>query len=521
MALSRFVDEIESAPSWAQGALPSRETATCDVAWNYEVSTAARNAVFCSRRAGKTFTGRRRAIRVACSGPKRWVHVVSLIRRNAKKHWWNGICASLHELGWRPRLWAGDMILRLENGSFIQALGIDDEADVKRLQGDYSNLIIGDEAHLPNDNVQKSFFAAAVPMLADYGGAFDWLGLPPDIEPTEFSAALDNPNWAHFHWGMLDHDHPEPAPVKRERVEQDLKQRGLTWESPEAARTYLGKRVRDPSKSAYEYQRGRNDYDPASGVDFSRGNWLHSVGLDLGFQDRDAVVVLAWRPDDGDRHVYARFIWQRNHLSTDSLASVVGLVAQAYRPMAWTGDTGGHGAVKVLATLMERLRISIAPKPPDVLVSLGYVNDDLRTGRLLLPTYDVETDRLAEMARRKYAQRPTELAEVLGLLADSWSAPGPELAKVARVIKPGTLKMSINPKGPNHSDVSEALRYAHAGAQNWLATQPEAKRKPTMLEREEAEELQERLDSARDVGRSWYQRQAGRSSGAAHRLLSR
>lgn len=521
MALSRFVDEIESASGRPETlALPSQETASCEEAWRYETTASSRNCVCCARRSGKTTAGGRRAVRVLLTVPDARVHISSLVKDNVRETFWIPIKELLNTLG--VRYLANETTLRLEipaNGSVLKCWGVDDMEGVKKPQGRRATLWIIDECHLPNDNILNALLKAIKPMFMDHGGMLDLLGLPPEVEPSTFSDALDNPEWSTFKWNWLDHDHPRPREQKLAEVEEDIKERGLTWESPEIQRDYLGRRVRDPSKSAYEYQQGRNDYDPGA-VQFDSG-WLHAVGLDLGFQDRDAIVVLAWRMDDPSRRVLARFIWQRNHLSTDSLSSVVGLVAQAYRPIAWTGDTGGHGAVKVLATLMERLRISIAPKPPDVLVSLGYVNDDLRTGRLLLPTYDVETDRLAEMARRKYAQRPTELAEVLGLLADSWSAPGPELAKVARVVKPGTLKMTINPKGPNHSDVSEALRYAHAGAQNWLATQPEAKRKPTLLEREEEEELQERLDSARDVGRSWYQRQAGRSSGAAHRLLSR
>jgi hypothetical protein len=492
------------------GALPSRETATCEAAWQYETSTHPRNCGCCARRSGKTTTGRRKGARVACSGPNRWVHLVSLIRRNAKKHWWTPLCALLHSLGWRPRVWEGDMILRLENGSHIQCLGIDDIADVKKLQGDFSHLIIGDEAHLPHDNVQEEFYRAAAPMLDDYGGMFDWLGLPPGVEPCMMSKCMDNPDWKTFHWTSLDHDFPESREKKKARIEAEIKRRGLTWDSPEIQRVYLGRRVRDPSMSAYEYQAGRNDYAPRS-VDFSRPGWLHAVGLDLGFQDRDAIVVLAWRMDDPQRRVYVRFIWQRNHLSTDSLAYVVGLVAAVYRPVAWTGDTGGHGAVKVLQTLMQRLRIAIDPKPPDVLVSLGYVNDDLRTGRLLLPTEDVETARLQATAAKMYAGRPTELAEVRGLLADSWAAAGAELARVPKLVKPTTLKVTINPKGPNHSDVSEALRYAHAGALNWLATAPAQAKQLTAEEREAQQDEEEQEEGARDGNRTWYQRQAARA----------
>lgn len=388
------------------------------------------------------------------------------------------------------------MILKLENGSHIQALGVDDEADVRRLQGDYSNLIIGDEAHLPHDNVQRAFFAAAVPMLADYGGAFDWLGLPPEVEPTEFSSALDNPEWSQFHWDMFDHDRPSPREDKLARVERDLKQRGLTWEHPEALRTYRGIRVRDPATTAYEYQRGRNDYDPAT-VDFDRPGWVHSAGLDLGFQDRDALVVLAWRYDDPERRAYVRLRWQRNHLSTDSLYEVVASAKAVYRPAVWTGDHGGHGAVKVLETLSERLRVDMGTKPPDVMVSVGLVNDDLRTGRLLLPTSDVEAARVARAMRERLESRPEHLAKSMALLTDDAADLGAELAQVAKTANPRTKRVEINKTG-YHSDLSEALRYAHHGAQNWRArlAQPE-------MSEDELRRRRRALATRREATRRW------------------
>lgn len=508
MRLIGLIDLLDT-PSEGNGLearFPSRETSTCDEAWRYENSEAKRNAVYCSRRAGKTFTGRRRAVRVLTGGPGRWVHVVSLIRRNAKKHWWTGIKALLSELGWTYKPWEQDMILRLSNGSYLQALGVDDVADIKKLQGDFSNLIIGDEAHLPNNDIQAEFYKAAVPMLDDYGGQFDWLGLPPSIEGTEFDRAILSPAWERFNWNSLDHDYPESREVKRARIQEEVDRRGLTWESPEIQRIYLGKRVRDPANTAYEYQQGRNDYEPRT-VDFTAPGWLHAVGLDLGFQDRDAVVVIAWRMDDPERRAYVRFVWQRNHLSTDSLADVVVLVSLIYQPVIWTGDTGGHGAVKVLETLSERLGVPIWPKPPDVLVSLGYVNDDLRTGRLLLPTEDVETQRLIQAAKVRFAGRPAEVSRVTGLLTGAGADVGAELARVPKIVHPRTMRLTINPKGANHSDVSEALRYAHAGARNYLAQAPVPIRKPTLEDREAEADA----EIAADMDRPWYQRQARRN----------
>lgn len=457
-----------AAPVSAPGP-PTEAGASCGRAWAYETSTASHNAVVCSRRAGKTVAGVRRAVRVLCTQPGAWVHVVSLIRRNARKHFWRPICAALKDLGWtylvKPN--ETDMTFQLSNGSWLQCLGVDDHAGTKAVQGDRSSLFIIDECHLPNDDVLTQLVTVAEPMLVDTGGMLDLLGLPPEVEPTFFSDALDSPEWAHHAWDIFAHDLPQSREVKRARVEEIIKSRGLSWEHPIIRRNFFGERVRDPATQAYEYQRGRNDYDPAT-VDFGRPGWAHAAGLDLGYQDRDAVVVLAWRYDDALKRCYVRFAWQRNHLSTDSLAAVLAGVRAVYHPVAWTYDTGGHGAVKVGQTLMERLGIEMEPKPPDVSVSLGLVNDDLRTGRILLPTVDVETPRVVATTRERLAARPGELAAALGLLLDAAPDLPAELASVARSVHPRTRKLSINTQS-RHVDISEALRYAHHGAQSWRA----------------------------------------------------
>lgn len=506
--ISEFIDKVVSEyadPTVQRGRLPSQETASCDVAWAYETSVARRNAVCCSRRAGKTYAGRRRAIRVLCGGPDRMVHCVSLIRRNARKHWWRPICKMLTELGWEYRANATDMILILSNGSTLQCLGVDDVADVARLQGDYSHLIIGDEAHLARDDVQKEFLAKAVPMLIDHGGQFDWLGLPPEVEPTEFSKALDNPEWGHFTWNLFDHDFPRPAAEKRAEVEHDLKSRGLTWADPEPKRAYKGERVRDPSKIAYEYIRGRNDYDPRT-VDFDRPSWSHAVGQDQGWSDKDALAVLAWRYDDPQQRVYVRFVWNRNHVPTALLKKLARAVQVVYAPSAWVADHSGGGSQRTVNDLQEHLGIALQRKPTDVAVSLGFVNDDFRTGRLLLPAADTETERVEAQLRRMF--RGEELDEILLTLREGHIQPelAGLVASVSKVYDPITRKLKINTQS-KHVDISEAIRYAHHATKNHLASAPTPVRTLTVEEREEEEEMSQ-WEGGR--GGTWYQKQARR-----------
>jgi len=498
--------------------------------WAYVVSTALFNAVCCSRRAGKTNGAVPRAILVLARAGT-CVHYVNLVRRNARKQFWRPLLNRLAKLGWvEGRDYIaneGDMIVRTAWGSTLQAMSCDSTAGTKAVQGDRSDLFMVDECHLPNDDVLELLIEVATPMLTDTGGQLDLLGLPPEAEPTYFSDALDSDGWAHFHWTQFDHDFPRSREAKWASVKDSCQKRKLALDVTEATndngqlvllvgpnthpvvlRQYFGKRARDPSKVAYEYRRGRNDYDPAL-VDFTKGTWRTSWGLDLGFSDHDALVVGSSRYDDPERKILVRWFWQRRHLDVFDLADLLRAVREVLRPSTATGDHGGHGATKTMKSVEKVLGLPINKKPGDVMISVSLVNDDLRGGRVLLPTQDLYTAKIAAAARRLFASEPKRLVVVLAMLGvdhDETAAMardllakddpdrlkavlemleaepadlGTELGQVVKSTNPRTKKVEINKKG-KHSDLSEGFRYMHADMQQ-APSKPEAidPRRPT------------------------------------------
>jgi hypothetical protein len=391
----------------------------------------------------------KRAARIMGIKPGARVHYVTLIRRNCRKYFWWPLQAELDRLGVRYQANETDLILQAENGSWVQAIGVDDVGGVKAVKGDRSDLFMIDEAQENADDIMRSLVdVAATPMLTDTGGMLDLLGTVPEAEPTFFSEALDSPGWSHFHWTMFDHDYPDTRDIKRARVQEIIDKRGLSWDHPIIAREYLGKRVKDPDKLAYEYEPSRNDYT-ASAV------------FDLGFQDCDAIVVLGWNRNDPDRRLYVRFTWKANHQDVDQLSAKVKEVTGLFHPQIIVGDHGGHGAVKVLETLKNRMGLAIQLKPADVMVSVGLVNDDLRTARLML-------------------QPKSEL--------------GSDLGRVQRTVNPTTKRIEINKKG-FHSDLSEALRYAHHGARHFASKAPKPELTRDQKRAKAWEDEQKRLEN--------------------------
>jgi hypothetical protein len=475
----------------------------------WEYITAQENAaVCCSRQAGKTSGAELKAERVLARPGTRVIYA-TLIRRNGKKLFWWPLLDGLVKRGWpnvREQANESDMMLWLPNGSFLQALSCEKMADLERIRGDQADLFLVDECQAPRDDVLAALVTKIVPMmLAKRRGTLDLLGTVPEAEPCVFSNRLDGIDesgrklvgWKTFGWDCFANPFMDPDAIIAEATKS-----GLFPGHPVYEREILGRRVKDPSRLAYEYQAGRNDYSPAAlPPGFFKGDDIrHAVGLDIGFSDHDAIVAKSWSRLDPQRKLYVRWRWQLNHLDVEVLAGVMEAVREVYRG-AIVGDHGGHGAVKVLESIKRRLRCTMQAKPSDVMVSVGLVNDDFRTGRLLLPTVDVETalvlaahDRMVKSARKKNGQPRDAILDALvrQAIIDGADAPlAKELGQVTKEKDPADpSKLRINKKG-FHSDMSEAMRYAHHAARHWSARAPEAE-KDHDQERIERHEEQER-----------------------------
>jgi len=424
-ALSKLAT-AQSAP--AEGARTPTELDSFPKQWEYVASAAKFKLVMCGRRAGKTAGVRLRTIKRAIERPGYKKLYVTLIRRNCRKLFWRPILADLQARGVEFEANEVDMICRLANGSIIEATGCDDVRGAGKIRGDFYDEVEVDEAQEPSDDILEPLVEEVLfPMLVDRGGEMSLLGTPPDVDVGYFIDRLTDPRWTRFGWSMYDNQF-----IPRAQIDDMIAAKGLTPDHPVYQREILGRAVVNPDKLAYEYAPGRNDYDPTA-VDFSNGAWRHAMGIDLGFQDSDAVVVVAWNRNDPDRRLYERYAWAANHNDVDALAAKVDEVRRLFKPNTIVGDHGGHGAVKVLETLKNRMNLEIQLKPRDVMVSVGLVNDDLRTGRLLL-----QSDALKQ-----------------------------DLRRVQRTVKPDG-RVEINKRG-YHSDLSEALRYAHHAARHFAA----------------------------------------------------
>ena len=127
--------------------------------------------------------------------------------------------------------------------------------------------------------------------------SLDICGTPPAEGPVGYlwdryeEAAKDDSRWTRWHWTLRDNPY-----YPQEEIDEICAARKIGPGHPVYEREIAGRFVSDQGLLVYEYQAERNGI-PDEHV-HSPG-WYYSMGIDLGFSDRDAIVVLGWRSDDG------------------------------------------------------------------------------------------------------------------------------------------------------------------------------------------------------------------------------
>jgi hypothetical protein len=411
--------------------------------WRYVGPGGSRfNAVACSKRAGKSRGAVRKAARILLEKPGARVCYITLIRRNARKYFFAPLFDLLSDKRVAVNPNASDLTMELGNGSFAQCFGCSDSSEVQTVFGDQWDLAIIDEAQSFRDEVIEELVERALmPALRDRHGGLDLLGTPAPCGPAGyFYGVYAGKGFERHHWTIFEN----PWIETDAELDALLIDRGITPEHAVYKREYLGEFVVDPDSLVFEYLAGRNDLEdgfrPDPDDEKTWKEWRCSMGVDLGFSDRDAINVMAWKPTDEKHRLVEGWTWQKNHLDIDELAKVFVAAVERWRPVRIVGDTGGHGAVKCIKSLEARMghAVLIEAKPSSVVDSIALMNDDLRTGRMLWDPRGI-------------------------LVAD---------AKL-ETWEPGQKKVKVS--SAFHSDALPACRYAHSCAYHWTGKAPPKK----------------------------------------------
>ena len=375
-----------------------------------------------SRRAGKTVACAADLLNTAITYPGSTGLYITLSRANAKVILWpiiKGINEK-YKLGFDPN--EADLSL-IKGQSRIYLSGVKDSSEIEKYRGMALKKVYLDEMQAMRSYVKELVDDVLDPACIDHNGQIRAIGTPGPVPVGYFHDVATGPEWKHHFFTIWDNPFITNA---RDRLEMVLKRRGLTEDDPSIQREWFGKWSLDLSALVFRYDPTINHFDTLpSGIE-----WEHIVIADFGFEDADAIAVLAFSTKHPTAYLIEEVITTKQGITP--LANQILKLSEKYKPMKILGDFGALGK-KIAFELQQRFSIPIeAAEKTRKLEYIELTNDSLRTGRLK-------------------AKKDSRFAQDAMLV--EWDRDNPEKPKISEHY---------------HSDIADCVLYGHRELLHWL-----------------------------------------------------
>jgi len=383
-----------------------------------------RKSLITPRRAGKTYTAICYALICALQNPGCRIPIITLTLRSAKRLYWEPFAEFNRKYALKLEYKRADNVILLPNGSQIFLNGAETMKDIEKLRGGAYKLVLIDECKsfdtylfqelvddilraatndtngticiigTPGNILDGPFYEATCPGLKDdhgrlmtrtFGNPEVWWGEHPDKKWR----------WSRHTWTVEQNVH---CPHIWANFLDDKNREGWSDDNPTWQREALGRWVSQGDTMVYAlnhlvatdggvgecrsvWQRGKGAKFDDHGLPKDM-EWQYIMGMDMGFNDDFALVVVAYSPYlDTLYHVYD---FRANHMIVPQIASLVKRVVDQFddKIEAMVADTGNL-AKMVVETLNKQYGFFIeAAERSEKLDHIELLNSDLYDKKL-------------------------------------------------------------------------------------------------------------------------------------------
>jgi hypothetical protein len=385
----------------------------------------------CSRRAGKTIACAADLIDTALRFPGVVCLYITLSRKNAKRIIWPELLKINREfqLGGHPN--ETDLSIKFPNESIIYATGAKDKTEIENFRGLPIKKVYVDECQSFRAYIEDLIDDVLTKALYDYAGTLCLIGTPGLVPAGYFYNSTQSKAWKHYSWTMFQNPYLEKKSGKSvmELVNADCERMGVGHDSPKIQRECYGRWIPDTDALIFKYQADRNHFDSIPAV---KGKWETVIGVDLGFDDSDAIAVIAWHEGLKEAYLIHEDVTPKQGIT--ELAAKIEALVKEHDPLKIVMDTGGLGK-KISEELQKRFGLPIeAAEKSRKMEFIEILNDSMRTGKF-------------------YAHKASRFAQDCQLVERDR-----DKSTVDRIV------ISDN----YHSDICDAVLYAFREALHWL-----------------------------------------------------
>ncbi len=342
-------------------------------------------AAVCSRRSGKTVACAADLIHTALSQEEVVCLYITLSRNNAKKILWPELqkINRTYQLGGQEDM--TELSMRFPNNSVIYASGAKDESEIEKFRGLALKKVYIDECQSFRSYIKELIDDVITPALMDYAGTLCLIGTPGPVPAgyfAEVSGAVAGKQdiaeaWSNHGWTYFDNPHiaTKSKMTHQQALDRVLKMRGVQITDPSIQREYFGRWVLDAESLWIHYKASLNDFDALD----KNKKYNYLLGIDIGFNDADALAVLAWEEQSKNIYLIEEVVTAKQGIT--ELVEQIQALQKRYEITKMVIDEGGLG--KKAAEEMRR-RHHLPLHPADKArkqENVAFLNDALRTGR--------------------------------------------------------------------------------------------------------------------------------------------
>ncbi len=328
----------------------------------------------CSRRAGKTEACALDLLNTALSFSGAVCLYITTTRLNAERIIWGKLknLNDKYELGGKVNQ-AKLSISFPHMNSVIYLCGCKDINALDNFLGLAIKLVYIDEVQKFRKFIGDLIDDKLGPALADYRGKIKLIGTPGALKSGYFWDTLQNPVWSHHHWTFWNNPFiSKTSGLSHQQIlDRELKRRGVDVNHPSVQREWFGLWVNDTEALVLHWT-------PNNNFGVLPGLTDYVVGVDLGFDDADAISVLGW-----DKHIRECYLVDEIITAGQGITPLVKqieIVIEKYKPLKVVIDQGGLGK-KIAEELRKRYALPIvAAEKSRKIEFLAILDDALRVG---------------------------------------------------------------------------------------------------------------------------------------------
>jgi hypothetical protein len=315
-------------------------------------------ALFCTRRAAKSFTGGLYLVETALRYPNSNCLFIGLTRQSAHGIIWKDILRELDRAN-ALNIKFNETLLTatFPNGSVIWVTGADtDEQEMNKLLGKKYKLVVIDEASMFTINMPQLVYGVLKPATADQRGTICLLGTASNITRGLFYDITTNrePGWSLHTWTAFDNPHVRTQ--WQEELDEISLKRPLFKETPLFKQWYLNQWVVDEDALVYKYSRDRNRalQIPVSPSGLNRH---YVLGIDLGHSPDPSAFVVSCYYDDSPT---LTFVHAEKHLRMD-VTDVANKIRELERIYTFDVRVIDNANKQAVAELNNRHDVKVIP----------------------------------------------------------------------------------------------------------------------------------------------------------------